>query len=342
MSTNTLFKKAAVFTDIHYGARQNSYEHNNNCSKFVDWFIKQAHKVEAETCLFLGDLHHFRSHLNVATMNYILRDMEKLNNSFEQVFMITGNHDLFYKDKRDLNSFEFGKLFPKIQIINKIFTKDDVTILPWLVKDEWKKVNKIKSKYVFGHLELPHFKMNAMIEMPDSGTIQAEHFKSQDYVFSGHFHKRQKRGNIIYIGNPFPHNFADAWDDERGMMLLEWDKEPEFINWSDGPKYRTIKLTQLMSDPIKYIVENTHARITIDTEITYEEINFLKEILTSSLKAKEVSFILEKTEDLQSDFVGEIEFETVDQIVIKQLQNIESNTYDKGLLISLYEHLDSE
>ena len=54
-------------------------------------------------------------------------------------------------------------------------------------------------------------------------------FEHQEYVFTGHFHKRQVKDNIIYTGNAFPHNFSDAWDDERGWMFLEWGKEPEFF-----------------------------------------------------------------------------------------------------------------
>jgi len=57
--------------------------------------------------------------------------------------------------------------------------------------------------------------------MPDHGTVQRGDFGGFDHVFTGHFHKRQTANNITYIGNCFPHNYADAGDDERGMMILE-------------------------------------------------------------------------------------------------------------------------
>ena len=50
-----LFNKAAVFTDIHFGAKSNSVQHNLDCANFVDWFIKTAKEHGIETCLFLGD-----------------------------------------------------------------------------------------------------------------------------------------------------------------------------------------------------------------------------------------------------------------------------------------------
>ena len=39
-----LFEKAAVYTDIHFGLRHNSKEHNEDCIEFLIWFSEQAKK----------------------------------------------------------------------------------------------------------------------------------------------------------------------------------------------------------------------------------------------------------------------------------------------------------
>jgi len=52
---SNLFKKAAVFTDIHFGLKSNSIQHNRDCSNFVDWFIEKSKEEGCETCLFLCD-----------------------------------------------------------------------------------------------------------------------------------------------------------------------------------------------------------------------------------------------------------------------------------------------
>ena len=218
----SLFKKVACFTDIHFGLKSGSRTHNADCEQFVEWFCDTARAQGCETAVFLGDWHHNRSTTDVSTMNYTVSNLERLNASFEKVFFILGNHDLFYKDKREINSIEFMRLFPNIIPIKDPLTIEDVTILPWLVGDEWRDIPKIKSRYIFGHFELPSFYMNAMVQMPDHGQLQRNHFQHQDYVFSGHFHKRQQNNNIVYIGNAFPHNYADSGDDDRGMMILEW------------------------------------------------------------------------------------------------------------------------
>ena len=104
-----MFKKAAVFTDIHFGLKGNSRLHNEDCEEFVDWYIEQAKEHGCETGIFCGDWHHNRNSLNITTMDATIRSLEKLGKAFDQFFFFPGNHDLYYKDKRDIHSVEFGK-----------------------------------------------------------------------------------------------------------------------------------------------------------------------------------------------------------------------------------------
>ena len=93
-----LFKKVAVFTDLHLGLKSNSSTHNTDCEDFIDWYIATAKENGCETGMFLGDFHHNRSALNIVTMDYSLRCLEKLGNAFENFYFFPGNHDLYYKD----------------------------------------------------------------------------------------------------------------------------------------------------------------------------------------------------------------------------------------------------
>lgn len=336
---SNLFKKVAAFTDIHFGYRNGSRTHNQDCEEFVKWFCEEAKREGCETCIFLGDWHNNRSTTDVSTMNYTLSNLERLSENFERVYFILGNHDLFYKDKREINSVEFMRLFPNVIPIREPLTLGDVTILPWLVGDEWRDVPNIKSRYIFGHLELPSFYMNAMVQMPDHGTLQRTHFMNQDYVFTGHFHKRQWAGNIIYIGNAFPHNYADAGDDDRGMMMLEWDGVPEFRTWPDQPIYRLFRLSDIMDRPDELLRPRMHCRVTIDLPITFEEANFIKEQFIPQYDLRELMLIPEKVEVDSNVVAMDINFESVDTIVMNQINAIESDTYDKNLLLDIYHNL---
>ena len=337
---SNLFKKVAAFTDLHVGLKGNSATHLKDCEEFVDWFIEQAKENNCETCIFLGDWSHNRNSLNLFTLDSSLRCLEKLGAAFEQFFWFPGNHDLFYKDKRNIHSSAFGRHIPGVTVVDSITTLDDVTLVPWLVGDEWKEMKKVKSKYVFGHFELPSFYMNAMIQMPDHGELQRTDLAGPEYVFSGHFHKRQHNGNVVYIGNAFPHNFSDTWDDDRGMMVLEWGGKPEFINWDNGPKYRTISLSRLIDEKDAIMKSKMHLKVNLDIDISYEEANFIKEEFTREYDIREISLIQDKNNlDGTIDDNPDAKFESVDHIVTEQIVNIESDTFDKATLLEIYNNL---
>jgi predicted phosphodiesterase len=336
---SNLFKKVAAFTDIHFGLKSGSRVHNNDCEDFVKWFCETARQENCETCVFLGDWHNNRSTIDVSTMNYTLSNIERLSKNFEKVYFILGNHDLYYKDKREINSVEFMRLFDNVIPIRDPFTDGNVTILPWLVNEEWRSVSSIKSQYIFGHLELPSFYMNAMVQMPDHGQLQYRHFVNQEYVFTGHFHKRQQKENIIYIGNAFPHNYSDSGDDERGMMILEWGKKPVYKSWPGQPIYRTYKLSHVIEKPEELLREKMHCRVSIDLPITFEEANFIKQTFMEDYNLRELMLIPDKSEVDNSNDVADINFESVDSIVMNQLDAITSETFDKTLLLEIYKDL---
>ena len=335
-----LFDRALMFTDIHHGNKSNSQVFNQDCSDFIDWVCSVAKERNINTCLFLGDWNHSRANINVATLNYSTRNLEKLNETFDVVHFLPGNHDEYYRDRREYNSIPFINQFKNIQFYNDITTIDDCTFVPWLVGDEHKRMRKLNSQYVFGHFELPSFYMNAMVQMPDHGEIQTEDFVGCGKVYSGHFHKRQEKGNVAYIGNAFAHNYSDAWDDERGLTVLEWGKPHEYIAWPDAPQYRTIKISQLLDGPETYLKPKTYSRITLDIDISYEEANYVKETFINQFELRELSLIPNKNSNsLDQESVGEINFESVDTIVTSQLTQVESDSYDNNLLMDIYRNL---
>jgi DNA repair exonuclease SbcCD nuclease subunit len=335
-----LFKKVACFTDLHVGAKSNSTVHLQDCEDFVDWFIAQAQEAGCETAIFLGDWSHNRNSMNLYTLDTSIRCLEKLGAAFEQFFWFPGNHDLFYKDKRDIHSSVFGRHIPGVTVVDGVTTLDDVTLVPWLVGDEWKTMRNVKSRYVFGHFELPKFFMNAMVQMPDHGELRAEDFVGPEFVFSGHFHKRQTNHNVVYIGNAFPHNFSDAWDDDRGMMMMEWGGQPEYKNWPDAPKFRTIKLSELIDRKDEIMLSKMYLRVNLDIDISFEEANYIKETFIKDYDIREIGLVQDKS-NLEGSYedTPDTKFESIDTIVAEQLVNIDSGQFDKKILMDIYNDL---
>jgi len=334
-----LFKRAIFFTDIHFGLKSNSRTHNQDCLDFVDFVIKTGKEQNCETCVFLGDWHNNRASLQIGTLNYSVQAIDKLSAAFDQIIFIPGNHDEHYRDTREMNSVVWAKKYENVRFFDEITTVDDVCITPWLVGDEHKQIKKIEAKYMFGHFELPSFYMNAMVQMPDVGDLRRDDLKCET-VFTGHFHKRQTNKNITYIGNAFPHNYADVGDDDRGCMILDWGKDPVYIAWPDAPKYRKFRLSEILEDTDRLLLSNMYCRVEIDVDISYEEATFIKEQFIPQYNLRELSLIQRTDiEEHSQTFDGEVNFESVDSIVTSHLTQLETAQYDRQLMLDIYRNL---
>lgn len=282
-----LFKKAASFSDIHFGEDGDSKHHNELCLTFVKWFIKQCKLNGVSHIFFMGDWHHARSKVGSETLKYSYEGTKLLNDCGIPVYFMIGNHDLFYRDNRSVHSLPWLASMSNITVVDNPTLVGDTLMVPWICPgDDLSVIAQSKAKYAFGHFELPGFLMNERYAFPDKeGILKSEDMKSLEYVFSGHFHARQKRVlksgcEIHYIGNPFPHNFNDVNDRDRGMMMLEHGSTPEYVNWPAAPYYEKLKLSDFLANPEKFD-SNSHIKLIQDVELTPTERDELKEMVLS-------------------------------------------------------------
>lgn len=334
-----LFQRLAAFTDIHFGKKNNDSTYNQDCLEFVEWFVSESKKRTCDTCIFLGDWHDSRRSLHINTMNYSLRAFEMLNDAFENVYVIMGNHDLFYKERRDVSSLEFIKHLPHIHLIRDPVVLEDVGLSSWLLGDDWRQIRSWQCRYVFGHFELPNFLMNAGIRMPDAGELNSQHFSKFEWVFSGHFHHRQRQGNIQYIGSAFPQNFSDAGDNDRGAMFMDWGNDPEFITWPNQPLYHRWNLSHVLANPMVTLLPRSSLRISQDIPLTAEDMALLRTVFETQWGARRVEF-LQDINQQDWDYDDDNEFKTVDDIVLEGLENFQSNIIDCTILRDIYLSLE--
>ena len=131
----------------------------------------------------------------------------------------------------------------------------------------------------------------------------------------------------------------NQWIKGIGAMFLTWGDEPVYVNWSECPKYRVFTLKELLDDHENLLDNYTYARVKLDINISYEEATFIKEKFAEQYNVRELQLLPIKEEENEFEG-GEIKFESVDQIVISQLETIESNTVDKQKLINIYNGLE--
>lgn len=344
-----MFKKVAVFTDIHLGKRSDSEQHNQDCLRYIKWFCKQARKHKCDTVIFMGDFFENRSKIGSLTLHYAHLVISELNSLGLPIYWISGNHDMYYRHKRDIVSVSFVEAYSNVTLINEITEIDGVLLSPFLVSGEYAIPPDREVKYVFGHFELPHFLLNEMVEMPDRGGLHADHFYQCEMVFSGHFHKRQLKTNsegipIWYIGNTFPMDFNDANDRERGMMILEWDQEPQFLDWPEAPNYNRIKLSTLVDlieeDKLEerfnqYSVIDCKDDLNTDLEDIVEIREALAEIVRD-IQIRQAQSEIDVSEEVELE--QDQEEKTLDSLVADHLRKLDTRgeDIDTELLVSLF------
>jgi len=347
---NKKLQKTATFTDIHWGAKANSNQHNQDCIDYVEWFCQQIKAdPEIDNIIFLGDWFENRSAINVSTLTYAYKGAQMLNNLGLPIYFVVGNHDLYHRHTREIHSVINYTEFTNFNIIEEPTIIDEIhngiLISPYLFHEEYPRLIKyLDLDTWWGHFEFKGFEVTGYgMKMPTGPN--AEDFKGPEFIFSGHFHKRQANEQVVYIGNTFPSNFGDAGSNDRGMMVFDHStKDIQFIDWEDCPKYTKTKLSDLLDKTVS-LYPNSRVKCIVDIPVTFEESTFLRQKFTEDFDLRE--FTLEESVELKeilSNTEVDVDWEdkklaSVDELVQQMLSGIESDHIVNRTLIDIYSKL---
>lgn len=342
-----LLKKAAMFSDIHFGRKNNSEEHNNDCTNFVEWFCEKVKAdPEIDHIWFLGDWHEHRAAVHAFTLQKSYHAAKQLNDLGLPIYFIVGNHDMAARNRRTtyttehFDSLENFKLINEIQVIDEIYGK--ALAIPYLVEDEYPDLlNSADIPVALGHLELQGFVLTGEHTIKEHGPDAKHFFKNQKRVFSGHFHKRQNLGNIHYIGNTFPMDYSDANDEKRGMAVYDFYRDTlEYIDWKEGPRYITASLSDLLDDPESVMKQGARVRIDVDEELTYDESIQLRESLAKQYGLREITLDEKYSIDVvlseAEEEIEELKLESTTQVIEALLSRIKDDSIDTDLLLEIF------
>ena len=344
--SNKKFNKCAMFTDIHYGRKQDSMLHLKDCGRFIDWFCDNVKSdPEIDSIFFLGDWHEHRSSVNGMTLHHSYIGAKKLNELGLPVFFISGNHDMFHRNKRDVvttNPFESLENFILVNGDPLVLPENDVVIFPYLFEEEYHSLipSYTKHSVFFGHFSFKGFILTGESRVNEHGPDHSV-LSNQKRIFSGHFHKRQLKDNVVYIGNAFPGDFGDANDFERGMATYKFGTdELEFTDWVDCPKYIRADLSEILENPKAVLKLDSRVKSLVDIDMTFEESTELKERLIKKYKLRELT--LEEPHDLKAvledtEFnLDGFEMESTSTIVKEMLRQIKGDNINAEKLVTIY------
>jgi len=331
--------KIAIFSDLHLGVHSNSSDWHNYAIEWTNWFKEECIKNNIKDIIFCGDWHHNRSEISVSTLQ-ISADILDILSDFNLI-AITGNHDIYYKHRTDVNSISIFKNRKNVTILDQYQTFEafdrKISLCPWNTS-----TSQIEeSDVIFGHFEIETFKMTGF-KVCEEGVKVKDLLKKSDLIISGHFHTRHEKtygsGTILYVGNPFQMDFGDA-ENHKGFYTLDLDTmEYNFTQNNISPKYKKVLLSELVEEGnitlrIKDMFLNNFIKLKIDMNISQQDMDILHNVL-NRLKPESITIdydinfnrILSNTEQKEdlsgidikqaiTEFVNMLDIDNVDSII---------------------------
>lgn len=333
--------KYILFTDIHFGNKGNSDEFNQQCLDFLDFVYEKTKNMDINGTIFCGDWFHNRNAINVKTLKYGIEGIYKLGvigkgNSY----MILGNHDLYYRDRRDVSSIFIPEGDIGVEIIEEPIMIDNLLLCPWLIEEENLSsiIQEYKPEYVFCHPEIPSFSLNKLTKK--DGEYNPINYEGPKRICCGHFHLRQEKNNITYIGNCFSHDFSDVNDwHNKGFAILDTENNDiQYFEWEDAPKYCTSKISDLASIEFS---SNMYIKLINDINLKPLELNQLLESLEQiplikdcTVYPNELALIKETMSEAKIENI-----ENIDTLIINLLSSLDIENINSDDLINLYRGL---
>jgi len=276
--------KIAIFSDLHLGIHSNSSEWHTYAIEWANWFREECRDKGIKDLIFCGDWHHNRSEISVNTLQ-ISADILDMFEEFNLI-AITGNHDIYYKHRTDVNSLSIFKNRKNVTILDQYQTLEafgkKISFCPW--NTSIKTIEK--SDIIFGHFEIETFKMNTF-KVCEEGIRVKDLLSKSSLIISGHFHTRHEKkfgaGTILYVGNPFQMDFGDSGNC-KGYHILDIDTlEYEFFENNVSPCYEKITLNELVEEGditpvIKNKITGNIVKLKIDRNISQEDMDILTSV----------------------------------------------------------------
>ena len=344
-----------MFTDIHFGRRQSSKIHNQDCLDYIAWFCKNVKQDKSISHVaFLGDWFESRTAINIETLEYSYEGMKLLGALNLPTMFVVGNHDLHRRNTREVFSTRIFNEIPNVTVIDKITVVDDCVFSPFLFESEYADLLKHNDKKAFfGHFEFKNFVITGYNTVMEHGPDH-KLFDGPKKIFSGHFHKRQVTDNVVYIGNCFNMDYGDINDIDRGMATYDLSKDKvEFKNWENTPTFTKVSLSKVLDDKWSPIAK-LNVKCIIDTPMEYSELQDIKTGLVESYSLRSFVYEDDNTDktfliegDIENTIAEDMKFGSIDELIINRLEAASedkalSGKYDIKMLIDLYKDLKIE
>lgn len=215
--------KIIILGDTHLGASKSSDKLHDYFEKFYSFMFSYMNQHGIEQIVQTGDLYDYRREVH---FNTIYRSNQYLFSKTKNLIIISGNHDCLYKNTNKVNSVRSLRNNDStiIDLVPETYTVGgaDIDFYPWINETNiemcFQFASTSTSKWAVGHFEFANFPLYPGTNA-DHG-MDHKLFSRYDRVFSGHYHTRSEKDNVMYIGTPYELTWGDCYD-PKGFTVFD-------------------------------------------------------------------------------------------------------------------------
>lgn len=346
--------KILIFSDIHIDAHKKSKERLQHCLDALEWVFKVATEKKVKDIVFAGDLFQNRQQIDVMTYNLTFDILYKYCKSQFNLFLLIGNHDLWFHDKWDISSVKPFSAIENVTVIDSpgAFTVGGKPIhfLPYTHTP----VEYIKSllatatypKILVAHLAVDGAILNTLhkthadVIIEHDGEmvkVDASMFAGWDQVWLGHYHGYQKIApNVEYVGSTLQLSFGEAFQHKYVILYDLETGDKEYIKNTISPQHFIIP----QEDIDKYDIENNFIRIEMKERKSSEVLELKNKVSNQKPGSLEIIQIKQEEEALVKD--AKAILVDKDKMLETWVEQAETKEMDKKVLLDIGKELVSK
>lgn len=193
--------------------------------KYLAWLESIIITNNYDAIVYLGDDMNTHAILRSELLNEYKAHIQRITQRC-LIYYIVGNHDCYKSNSMKYHAFQTLKDIHNFYVIDEVTHFDDITFVPYLY--DHTQFPTQTARICFAHQTFLGADFGYI--RPEVG-VMAEAV-SADIIISGHVHKRQTVGKVVYPGSAYAVDMRDI-DEFKGVM--EFDTETYKYSFIEAP-----------------------------------------------------------------------------------------------------------
>jgi DNA repair exonuclease SbcCD nuclease subunit len=317
--------------------RINNFEQS---TKFLKWVDSEVDKHRPDVVCNLGDTFHNHAILRSELLKEFSDHVNNCLINCREYWYVLGNHDQFKPKDSKYHALQIFNI-PNFRLFDKVENLDshNITVVPYVQRFEDFPTNTLP-------IVLTH---NTFIgadygfKREDCG-VNADKVGA-DIIISGHIHKRQQFGKVIYPGTPFAHSASDVGQ-TKGLLLFDTETYKQTFLESPFPKWRGLEY-EISSEFTMIDLHNDLENSINDTDKWIVKVTGPKAELAAYFKSKEYltlisdKNVVSKSIPVDSNKQNKVSIKSTSpsEIVSEYVQKVYDGGVDKQLIMHKIEQI---